>query len=170
MALTIGHRSVAAGVRDSSATSAADAARRVLGDLRGEGALHGHVLLARDLQNGRPWSGVGNSAVGRLVVVGVLQSALLGAARSAVRVGHALAPALEVGAEGSIHGDLDDHQQNAQRDREHHQAAVRPPVPFLHSPQRRQQNHPKYVSLDSARSQSSSKNVLAKVNVGVSAA
>lgn len=109
MALTISHRSVGACVRDGSPASAAGAAGRVLGDLGGEGALHGHVLLPRDLQNGRPWSGIGYPTPGRLIVVGVLQPADFGASGGAVRVWDTLAPALEVAAtEDTVDSDLDD--------------------------------------------------------------
>ena len=106
--LTIGHRFVNACVRDGGVTSAGLAARGALGDLGGEGALHGHVFLAWDLQNGRPWSGVGHPAERRLIVIRVLQTTYFGAS-DAVRVGDALAPALVVGAaQGRVHGDLDD--------------------------------------------------------------
>jgi hypothetical protein len=123
---------VGAGVGDGGEAGAGGAAGRGLGDLGGEGLLHGHVLLRRGLQHGGPRRGDGHAAVGRLVVVGVLEAAHLGAPRRAVRVRDALAPALEVAPEHIVHHHLQNDQQQAQRDRKQHQTAVRLPVPFLH--------------------------------------
>jgi len=106
---TISGGFVGAGVRNGSATSAAGATRSSLSQVRSLGALDGHVLRSGDLQNRWPWSGIGDAAKGRLVVVGVLQSAAF-RTWAAGNVGYALAPTLVGAAEDAIHHGLDDHQ------------------------------------------------------------
>jgi hypothetical protein len=70
---------------------------------------------------------------GQGVGSGVLQSADV-RRRAAVRVGHQLAPALEVAAaQKVVDRGLDHHEENAEVEGVNHQAAVLPPVPFLHS-------------------------------------
>jgi hypothetical protein len=130
---TIGGGFVASGVGDGRGAGAEGAARRVLWQGRERGALGGAVLRLRNLQDGRPGRRIRDAAPGRLVGVGVLQSADV-RRRAAVRVGHQLAPALEVAAaQKVVDRGLDHHEENAEVEGVNHQAAVLPPVPFLHS-------------------------------------